>query len=948
MTILKTAKQIAAVLCFSTSIVAIAQQQPQLLPIDPQVIHGQLENGLTYYIRHNEEPRERANFYIAQKVGSVQEEESQRGLAHFLEHMCFNGTKHFPGNKIVSYCESIGVKFGQNLNAYTSTDETVYNINDVPTNISSNIDSCLLILRDWSDGLLLETAEIDKERGVIHEEWRMRTSATMRILNRNLEALYPGSRYGKRMPIGLMSVVDNFNPDELRAYYHKWYRPDLQAIIVVGDFDADDMEKRIKETFSSIVMPENAAKWEAFPVPDTNEPIYIVDKDPEMTQPQIMVSLKMDAMQRDEKGSINFFVKCFIDDAIGSAINSRLNELVQNPDGPFVYAGCQYSDYLVSNTKSEFGLTVVPKAGRDAEALEVAFREIERARQFGFTGTELYRARESFKSAVESIYENRDKQKNSFFVSKYVRHFIEGNATPGIATEYEIYNMLSSRISDDIINGYYTQSVASVDTNFVLLAIYPEKDDVKVPTTDDFRKAISNARNAQLEAYVDNVKDEPLIAKLPEQGKIMSEQATDFGYTMLTLSNGARLFYKQTDFNNSEVMLSGKSMGGAARINEKNPTDIYTMKMFADIFNQTGLGNFNATELEKKLAGKQVSLQFSLNSTSETVAGYSTPKDLRTLFELLHLAFQGPADDPNGFAAAINSKKIVLENADKDPYTAWIDSLNTTLFPGDPFHKSLKAENLNQFTYDDYKHMYSDRFQSAGDFDFYVTGAFSVDSLRLFAQQYLASLPDIDKREEYKKVNSKFANGVNSNRFTRQMETPQAYLMQIFIGDIDYNVKGEVALNALSSILKMRYTKTIREDAGFAYSVSVSSEMTSNNDDLYDIQIACPFTPSKCDSVLYLIKESIDDIARNGVTQDELDNVKKFELKAFADKQRNNKYWQNSIIYKSFWGFDVRENYEDITKNITSDDIKAFVNGIMLKDNNCTTVIMLPEDMTEK
>lgn len=921
--------------------------QMQQLPLDKDVRFGHLENGLTYYIRHNEEPRERANFYIAQHVGSIQEEESQRGLAHFLEHMCFNGTTHFPGNRIVSYCESIGVKFGQNLNAYTSTDETVYNINDVPT-ISSNIDSCLTILRDWSDGLLLETAEIDKERGVIHEEWRMRSSAMMRILERNLATIYPGSRYSSRMPIGLMSVIDNFNPNELREYYKKWYRPDLQAIIVVGDIDVNDIENRIKQIFSSITMPENPAQWQSYPVPDTYEPIYVVDKDPEMSQSQIMISFKQDVLPRELKNSSAYYVNNFIEDVISSAINTRLSELSQNPDCPFVYAACESGNFLISKTKDEFGIVIIPKVGRDEEAVESVFCEIERARRYGFVGTELYRSRKNFLSAEESLYDNRDKQKNSYFINRYVRNFIDGNATPGIEIENQIYNMLNSQIGDEMMNQYYAECVENTDTNFVFLALYPDKEGINVPSAEAFRQAITKARNAELDPYVDKVKNEPLITKLPKKGKIKSEKASDFGYTMMTLNNGARLFYKQTDFNNSEVILDAMSYGGSTRINDQKPSDVYVFKMFTEIFNQTGLGNFNASELEKALAGKQVSLQFDMGSKSEKVTGKSTPKDMRTLFELLYLAFQGPTDDPNGYTAAINTKKIELDNAGKNPQSAWIDSLRTNLYPNDPFHKSLTVANLDEFTYDDYKRIYKDRFNSVGDFDFYVTGSFSVDSLRLFAEQYVASLPGIKNREKYQDTKYHFATGVNENRFKRQMETPQAFMCQMFVGKTDYTVKDNSIVTTLSSILRMRYTKTIREEAGFAYSVSAFGDISAEKDDYYAIQIVCPFTPAKCDSVIMLINESIDDIAKNGVTDEELDNVKKFELKAFADKQRNNSYWQNQIKYKSFWGYDIYKDYEKIIDEISSDDIKAFVNNKLRKDNNSILVIILPEDMTEK
>ncbi len=925
-------------------LMALAQPQMQPLPLDNDVRYGKLPNGLTYYIRHNEEPRERANFYIAQKVGSIQEDENQRGLAHFLEHMCFNGTTHFPGNHIVGYCESIGVKFGQNLNAYTSTDETVYNINDVPTTVSTNIDSCLLILRDWSDGLLLEPAEIDKERGVIHEEWRMRTSGFMRILNRNLETIYPNSKYGKRMPIGLMSVVDNFKPEELRAYYEKWYRPDLQAIIVVGDIDVDDIENRIIKTFSSIEMPQDAAQYEQYPVPNTNEPIYVIDKDPEMRQTQIIISFKTDPLTFEQRQTMLNVVQDYCAGVIETAFNTRLNEMTHQPDCPFIYAIISFDNFLISKTKDELGLVIIPKPNQDVAAVETVMKELERARRFGITGTELYRAKQEIMSAIDKRYENRDKQKNEYFVNKYVRHFLDGSATPGLEIEHQLYQMLEKNIPDATLCQILTENTTSVDTNFVLLGAYPDKEDIKLPTIEQLRNAVTNARNAELTAYVDNVKDEPLIANLPKRGKVKSEKAADFGYTLLTLSNGIKVYYKQTDFDNSEVLMSAISMGGFSRIDK---ADVITAKTLNDIATATGLGTFSGIELGKALAGKQVSLHCTLSQKHEIVDGKATPKDLRTLIEMTYLAFTGLTNDVDGYNSVINDYRTSLDNADKDPVRAFLDSARAVMYNNNPTAMSLKKADIDKISYDTYKKIYTNRILNAGDFDFYFTGAFNPDSLRLYAEQYLAALPKAKKREEYKTSDLKFSRGVIENRFTRKMETPQAYAIQIWNGNTTYTVKNDIVVNFLASILDMRYTKTIREEAGISYTVSVSGSVSSSRDDSYILQIVSPFKPAKSDSLTLLIHESIDDIARNGVTDEELDNVRKFELKNYADIQRKNNYWQSIIIDKTFWGFDTQNGYEDYLKSITSKDIQDFVNNVMLRDNNCATVIMLPDSFTE-
>ena len=422
-------------LLLALPVLAVQAQMMPPLPQDEAVRIGKLDNGLTYYIRHNELPKDRANFYIAQRVGSVQEEESQRGLAHFLEHMCFNGTTHFPGNSLIEYLQGIGIQFGGELNAYTSTDETVYNIDNVPVT-PGHIDSCLLILHDWSNSLLLEADEIDKERGVIHEEWRLRSSAMMRIFERNLETIFPGSRYGRRFPIGLMSVVDGFAYDTLRAYYHKWYRPDLQGIVVVGDIDVDQVEKKIKTIFSTLKNPENEAPYVDYPVPSTPQPIYIIDKDKEQAQIIYQILYKHEPMPREVRNTAATLAMDYMNSVIETALNARLNELSQKPDCPFGAAFVGDGKMLgLTKTMDAFTLYLLPKPGQDAAAMQSAMQEMERVHRFGLTNTEVIRAREEFLSAREAQYNNRNKQQNSYFVNRYVRAFLDGTPTSSIETD---------------------------------------------------------------------------------------------------------------------------------------------------------------------------------------------------------------------------------------------------------------------------------------------------------------------------------------------------------------------------------------------------------------------------------------------------------------------------------------------------------------------------------
>ena len=930
---------------------ASAQQMPEL-PIDPAVRRGVLPNGLTYYIRHNALPEKQAFFYIAQKVGSVQEEESQRGLAHFLEHMAFNGSQNFKNGALVSYCEKIGVKFGQNLNAYTSTDETVYNIDNVPVS-ESNIDSCLLILHDWSGYLDLEADEIDKERGVIHEEWRLRSSASQRIFNRNLETLYPGSRYGKRMPIGLMSVVDNFPPDTLRAYYKKWYRPNLQGIIVVGDIDVDQVEAKVKKIFSDIPNPENEAKYELYPVPENAEPIYVVDKDKEQTSATILAFFKREAMPREMRGSQMFIMMNYIESLMEHAMNARLEEISQKPDCPFLAAGIDNGKYLISKTAEALEVYVMPKPGKDAEAFRVVMEEIERAKRFGFNDTEIFRADEEVLSSLEKIYDNREKQRSSFFIPQYVRHFLEGDAIPSIETEFQLYKGISAQLRQanmlsKMVNEVFKQYVAESSKNFAMLAMYPEKDDVSVPAASEFKVAMENAVKADLKAYVDDVKNEPLISKLPKRGKVKSEEAADFGYTKWTLSNGAEVYFKKTDLNDSQILMSATSWGGYTKLNIKDPKVLLNAKLAAQVRNSTGLGNFKATELQKAMAGKQVSLSVGIDEDSESLSGNSTPKDLRTLFEMAYLQFTAPGNDPEAYQNLISMLRTQLENIEKVPEVAFSDSVQATIFNNDPRLKRLKVADLEKADYELMKKIAAERINSPSDFKFFFTGNFDVDSLREFSEVYLASIKKAKTQELRQDPELNLAKGPKTNRFVREMETPKGNIVQVWHGLRPFSAEEAEVVNALSEILSQRLLKSIREDAGIAYSCGASGGSNYGFKDRYVVQIYCPVQPAKADSALLLIREGIQQIAANGVTDEELGKVKEFELKEYADNQKINNYWQGLITNKVLWGFDRRTGREAAINGVTSKKVQDFCKNVLLKDNNCLTVVMLPANLEEK
>lgn len=774
----------------------------------------------------------------------------------------------------------------------------------------------------------------------------MRSSATQRIFNRRLPELYPGSRYGERMPIGLMSVIDNFAPDFLRAYYKKWYRPDLQGIIVVGDINVDEIEAKIKDIFGKITMPENAAKYELYPVPANNEPIYVIDKDKELPMAMMSISFKSEAMPFEMRGTMAKPMQDYITNIICQVVNERLSDLSKKPGCPFLQAGVSYGKYIMSKTCDALDVEIVPQAGKDIKAVQVVMQEIERARRFGLTDSEVLRAREEFMSQVEKIYENRAKQKNSFYVPQYVRHFLEGDAIPSIETEYQIYKMITPQLPTQVFSMTLAEMTASVDTNFVFFALYPEKDGVRIPEVSEFKNAVDAARSANLEAFVDNVKNEPLVAKKPKAVKILKETPADFGYTCWTLKNGARVFFKQTDFNDSEVLMSATSWGGLSLVSQE---DLLNASVMDDVMNSCGWGNFTSTELEKALAGKQASVSVGIGDMDETLSGKSTPKDLRTLFELTYLKFQPVKNDPDAFRNLMDGLCLQLENVEKNPMKSFQDSIQQAIYCGNPRKINLKLEDLNNIDYATCQRLYKTRFQSVGDFDFYFTGAFNVDSLRAYVQEYIAPLPAMKgQRESYNKANLvSIVPGQRTVRYERQMETPQAYTLQIWNGEMPYSIEQGVVVEACGAALDQMLLKTIREDGGMAYSVSANANASFGAKEEYVLQIVAPFTPAKVDSVLLLMQEGIEEIAKNGVKEKYITDFQQFELKEYTERQRSNGYWQSLIRTKNRWGRDLLTGYDAAINSVTSEKIQQFVRDFLLKHRNVVKVTMLPADLTE-
>ena len=928
-----------AVLLFAG--VSVQAQQMAPIPQDKDVRVGKLDNGLTYYIRHNNYPEHVANFYIAQKVGSINENEDQRGLAHLLEHMAFNGSEHFKDNLLQEYLQSIGVEYGRNLNAYTSTDQTVYFITDVPTARITAIDSCMLVLKDWSNGITLDAKAIDQERDVVHNEYRMRIVGTQKILESVLPDLYPGSKYGQRFPIGLMSVIDGCSPETLRAYYRKWYRPDNQGIIIVGDVDVDRTEQKIKELFGGIKVPANAAKVELEPVPDNNEGIYVVGKDKEQQVSLFLISMKHDATPDSLKSNLSYMVFDYARNLISLMIGARFAEEVKKPESPFLQVRAEVGQYLVSRTKDALTLTVVPKEGQELAGLSAGIRELKRVKDFGFTATEYARGKSEYLSRLEKVYNNREKHPNDAYCQQYVKNFIENEPIPSIEDEYQIMNALSANIPVEIINQIAGQLIADNDTNFVVLAAVQEKDGKQYFTGADMKKAVDAVRQETLTAYVDNVKQEPLITEMPAKGSIVkSTENAALGFKQLTLSNGATVLMKKTDFNADEIVFRATSNGGASVFGKE---DVYNIQFANYILSQSGLGNFSNTDLQKALAGKQVGTQFSIENAMHGLSGNSTPKDLETLFQLIYLDFTKVTKDEkavNNFLTLISTQ---LKNISLNNEAVFQDSVMSVVYNNNPYFRIPSAENIEGISYDRVLEIWKNLYGNAADFTFTFVGNYDEAQLCQFIEQYIASLPSKGKATLTQKEIRTFANGEKNRSFEKKMENPQAQANSIWRSNpVKFTLQNNVMQDVSGRMLDMMLNREIRERLSAAYHAGAESELDVDGPATYiSIKGTGKLNPDKAAEAIPEFQKGMKSLVA-APNADDLLKVKQILLKQADVDAKTNRYWTGVLNTWKRFGVDVYTDYKKTVEAVSTKSVSDFLKNVVLKSKNHVEVIMMP------
>lgn len=924
---------------------ASAQMQMPPIPVDKDVRIGHLDNGLTYYIRHNALPEHRVEFHIAQKVGSILEEPQQRGLAHFLEHMAFNGTKNFPGDEkglgIVQWCETKGIKFGVNLNAYTSVDQTVYRISNVPTDDQSVVDSCLLILHDWSNAVLLSDKEIDKERGVIHEEWRSRNSGIMRLYTEAQAVMYPGDKYADCMPIGSIDVIDNFPYQAIRDYYAKWYRPDLQGIIIVGDIDVDQMEAKIKSVFADVKKPVNPAKRVYYPVADNQEPLVYIGKDKEIDDPTIEIYFKQDPTPDSIKGNMAYLLQQYMLNMTTSMLNSRLNELRQSANPPFIYAGCYYGNYFLAQTKDAFTLSISSKAEGINEALKAGLTELERVRRYGFTESEYERARANYLQRLESAYNEREKTKNDSYVNEYINHFLMAEPIPGIEFEYTTMNQIAPNIPVMAINQAIQQGGLLPDNNQVVFIAAPEKEGIVCPTKEEVVAQLKGMKDLKVEAYVDKVSNEPLMKEAPKGGKIVSENTNAiYGTTELTLSNGVKVYIKKTDFKADEIQMKGVSLGGTSLFPDNDKLE---MSYLNSVIQAGGLGNFSKVDLTKMLAGKKVSVNAAVGANTEGITGSCSPKDFETMMQLTYLSFTAPRKDMDAFASLKSRIKAQLESAESNPLSSINDTIQKMMYGYHPRYFSMKPEMVDQINYDRIIEMYKDRFADASDFRFFLVGNVDIEKVKPLIEQYLGALPSTGRKETFRDNHMDIAKGMLENTYAKEQQTPMATVFMLYSGKCKYDLKDNLLMSFLTQALDMVYTEEVREKEGGTYGVSSYGQLSKHPNEKFMLQIVYQTDPAKKDHLNGIIDAQMKKMASEGPTEEHLQKIKEYMLKKYKDNQKENGYWLNNLDEYFYTGVDYTQGYEEAVNSITVKDVQKFAADLVNQGNKITVVMTVPE-----
>ncbi|OFY63534.1 MAG: hypothetical protein A3H98_08445 [Bacteroidetes bacterium RIFCSPLOWO2_02_FULL_36_8] len=867
-----------------------AQTLPDLsekIPLDPAVRFGKLENGLTYYVRYNPKPQKRAELRLAVDAGSILEDENQQGLAHFCEHMAFNGTKNFEKNKLIDYLEKTGIRFGAHLNAFTSFDETVYMM-QIPTDSEKVVENGFKILEDWAHNLTFDPLEIDKERGVVGEEWRLGIGADERMRKQYFPFLYKNSRYAERLPIGKKEVLDTCAYSTLKKFYTDWYRPDLMAVIAVGDFDVEKIEKLIISKFSMIPVSSNPKIREYFPVPDHDERFIVVAKDKEADNITINITYKL---PKFPEGTVNDYRRNLIFRLVTGMLNERLSEIQKEADPPFSFAFTFVGDF--ARTKDSFTSIAFSKENSIEKCFETIARELERMRRHGFTAGELEREKKDLNKGLESRHVEKDKTESATFVWKLVSLFLDKNPAPSIEYEFTQAEKLLPGISLEEINNSCKELIPG-EKNCVAILQAPEKENLNLPN----EKRIAEIWNATVSGDISSYSEEKIPDKLmthpltPSTSFIIREvRDQNFNFTEWTLKNGAKVVLKTTDFKNDEILFTSFSEGG---INLYPDKDFYSAENSDGIIASSGVSNFTQNQLQKYMTGKKVNVYPFINDYYEGFRGSFSPKDMESFFQLLFLMFTTPRQDSVAFSSYINRQKSFIENRSLSPESAFWDTIQATMAGYHPRFKPITPELLKEINHQRAYEIFKDRFSEAGDFNFFFVGNISADSLRPYIEKYFSNLPSKGKKEKWKSIKIKSPKK-SLVKIIKKGKEPKAMVQLLYRGKFQWNSQHIIEMNALCHILNIKLRESLREDKGGTYGVRVSPNYRRIPKERFSITINFSCDPVKLDSLMDAFSKELNKLKTNGATSEDIEKVKQLFRRERETAVKENRWWLEVI-----------------------------------------------------
>ncbi|RMF54850.1 MAG: insulinase family protein, partial [Calditrichaeota bacterium] len=876
----------------------------------------------------------RAELRLVVNAGSVLEADDQLGLAHFCEHMAFNGTLHFQKHKLVDYLESIGMRFGPDLNAYTSFDETVYML-QIPTDQATIVDTAFQILVDWAAFVSFNDEEIEKERGVVIEEWRLGRGAAARMRDKQFPILFKNSRYATRLPIGSKAVLDTFHHETLRQFYQKWYRPDLMAVVAVGDFKKEEIERLIHEKFSQIPPPKTTIKRPLYPVPDHPGTLYAIATDKEATRSSVSIYFKRDVRDQSTEGA---YRQMLVEALYNSMFNNRFEELLHQPDPPFLYAYSGQGRFV--RTKEFYILGAAVKEGEIIRGLEAVLREAKRVKQFGFTSAELERQKQEFLRSMESAYQERDKTDSRQFAAEYIRNFLEQEPIPGIELEYQLYQKHIPTITLEEVNRLAEEFIT--DGNRVVLVSAPEKEGVNVPDEKQLAGVFDRVAKMVVEPYEEEVSDAPLLPRLPEPGTIISEEKiSELGVVKWKLSNGITVLLKPTDFKNDELLFRAFSPGGNSLVADSD----YIAALTADeIVTQGGIGDFDLVTLEKKLAGKEVTVSPWINSLFEGFRGSASPKDLETMFQLIYLYATAPRMDSTAFLSYKTRLKGMLENRFANPEVAFLDTLNVTLTQHHFRTRPWSLDMVEQLDLKKSFEIYRDRFADLGDFTFVFVGNIDLPTFRKFVARYLGSLPTQNRSETWKDVGIRYPTGVIKKEVFKGVE-PKSQVRIVFTGPFEWNQKNRFLIRSLASVLNIKLREKLREDEGGTYGVGVWASPERYPVPDYSIHISFGCAPERVQELLQIVFQEIHRLKEMPVDDIYLQKVKETQRRKYEVDLKKNSYWAGALWYTSLLNEPPTQilNIPKLIEGLNKEDIQAAAQTYF-NENNYVQVVLYPEN----